>query len=143
MTATEVMTTTTRGGPRRGPAESPDAGAEGNERLTGIGGAVLLVLLAVEGVTILFIGRLLSVHVFIGLLLLGPVGLKLASTGYRFLGYYTARAAYRRKGPPATPLRLLAIPLVLSTVAVFATGVALVFVDRRSGGDLRDPRLEA
>ena len=35
-------------------------------------GAVLLVLLAVEGFTILRIGRLLTLHVFLGMLLLGP-----------------------------------------------------------------------
>jgi hypothetical protein len=54
-------------------------GAEGNERLTAMTGAVLLVLLAVEGFTILRIGRLLTLHVFLGMLLLGPVTLKAAS----------------------------------------------------------------
>jgi len=48
-------------------------GAEGNQRLTAITGAVLLVLLAVEGFTILRVGRLLTLHFFLGMLLLGPV----------------------------------------------------------------------
>jgi hypothetical protein len=50
-------------------------GAEGNERLTVMTGAVLLILLAVECYTILRIGRLLTLHVFLGMLLLGPVAL--------------------------------------------------------------------
>ncbi len=50
-------------------------GAEGNERLTVMTGAVLLVLLAVEGITLLRLGRLLTLHFFIGMLLLGPVAL--------------------------------------------------------------------
>ena len=48
-------------------------GVEGNERLTVMTGAVLLILLAVECYTILRIGRLLTLHVFLGMLLLGPV----------------------------------------------------------------------
>ena len=76
-------------------------GVDGNARLTALAGAVLLVLLAVEGATILFLRPLLSVHVFVGMLLLGPVALKLASTGYRFVRYYTRqRASTSRKGPP-------------------------------------------
>jgi hypothetical protein len=42
------------------------------------------------GVTTVFIGRLRSWHLFLGLVLIGPVALKVASTGYRFMRYYTA-----------------------------------------------------
>jgi hypothetical protein len=56
-------------------------GTEGNARLTASTGVVLLVLLAVEGVTILAIRPLLSLHVFIGLMLIPPVVLKRATTG--------------------------------------------------------------
>jgi len=58
-------------------------GAVGNEELTVAAGILLIVLLAALGVTIVRIGQLLSVHMFIGLLLVPPVGLKMASTGYR------------------------------------------------------------
>jgi hypothetical protein len=105
-------------------------GTDGNEQLTAITGAVLLVLLAVIGVTIVLIGRLISVHLFVGLLLIGPVALKMASTGYRFVRYYTNDRAYRQKGPPELPLRLIAPVVVLSTVVVFASGVILLFVGR-------------
>ena len=101
-------------------------GTDGNERLTTVTGLWLIVLLAVLGVTIVFIGRLLWLHMFLGLLLIGPVVLKLMSTGYRFLRYYTSDPNYRRKGPPATALRLLGPVVVLSTLAVFGTGVALL-----------------
>jgi len=73
----------------------------GNERLTAVTGAVLLVLFAAECLTLLDIGNLLTLHVFLGMLLLGPVGLKTGSTLWRFARYYTGSAAYVRKGPPA------------------------------------------
>lgn len=101
-------------------------GTDGNERLTAITGALLIVLLAVLGVTILRIGQLLWLHLFLGLLLIGPVALKLASTGYRFARYYLATAAYRLKGPPHPLLRGLAPVLILTTLAVFVTGVLLL-----------------
>jgi hypothetical protein len=101
-------------------------GTEGNERLTVLTGLLLIVLLAVLGVTIIRIGQLLWLHLFLGLVLLGPVTLKLSSTGYRFARYYTSDPAYREKGPPAPALRGLAPFVVFFTVAVFATGVALL-----------------
>jgi hypothetical protein len=103
-------------------------GTEGNERLTVVTGALLIVLLAALGVTIVFIGQLIWEHLFLGLLLIGPVALKLASTGYRFVRYYTADPPYRRKGPPAPALRMLGPVLVGLTVIVFATGVALLVI---------------
>jgi hypothetical protein len=101
-------------------------GAAGNERLTAAAAVVLFCLLAVEGVTILFLRPLLSVHVFVGMLLIPPVVLKLASTGYRFARYYGGSPVYRSKGPPHPLLRLLAPLVVVSTLAVFGSGVALL-----------------
>jgi hypothetical protein len=109
-------------------------GSDGNERLTGVAAVVLLVLLALEGVTIVFLGPLLPLHLFVGLLLIPPVALKLASTGYRFARYYAGSPAYRRKGPPAALLRLLAPAVVASTVAVFASGVWLLLAGPRVRG---------
>jgi hypothetical protein len=103
-------------------------GAEGNERLTAVTGAVLLLLLAAEGLTILSIGRLLTLHFFIGMLLLGPVALKAGSVLYRFFRYYTGSAPYRRKGPPAPLLRLLGPVLMALTAVVFGSGVMLAIV---------------
>lgn len=104
-------------------------GASGNDRLTSAVGAVLIVLLAIEGATIPFLRTLLTVHVFVGMLLLGPVALKLASTGYRAARYYTRSPEYVRKGPPAPLMRLVVAPiLVLSTLTLFGTGVGLIVV---------------
>jgi hypothetical protein len=102
-------------------------GVSGNARLTGSVAVALLVLLAAEGATIPFIGQLLGPHIFIGLLLVPPVLLKMGSTGYRFARYYTHSETYTRKGPPALPLRLLAPGVVITTLALFGTGVALAF----------------
>ncbi len=130
-----------RGGYRAGPPGEryPDAapsrraprrrdttgGADGNERLTAITGAVLLVLLAAEGFTILAIHRLLTLHFFIGMLLVGPVLLKAGSTVYRFARYYAGAAPYRRKGPPAPLLRLLGPVVLALSLAVVGSGVML------------------
>jgi hypothetical protein len=106
-------------------ASPRSGGAEGNERLTAMTGAVLLILLAVECYTVLKIGRLLTLHVFLGMLLLGPVALKAGSVLYRFARYYTGSAPYRRKGPPALLLRLIGPIIMLLTVCVFGSGVML------------------
>jgi hypothetical protein len=101
-------------------------GTEGNARLTGSTGMLLIALLAIEGVTIVSLGSLLSWHIFIGVVLIPPVLLKLGATGYRFVRYYTGSARYVEKGPPALFLRALGPVIVLSTGVLLATGVALL-----------------
>jgi hypothetical protein len=112
-------------------------GIDGNERLTAGVAVALILLLAVEGVTIVFLGQLLPVHLFVGALLIGPVLLKLASTGYRFVRYYTRAPAYVDRGPPHIVLRAIGPIVVASTVAVLATGIALLAL----GPQHRDPLL--
>jgi len=97
----------------------------GNERLTAMTGAVLLVLFVAECLTLLNIGNLLTLHVFLGMLLLGPVGLKIGSTLWRFTRYYTGSAAYVRRGPPALLQRVTGPFVILTTVAVLGTGIML------------------
>jgi hypothetical protein len=113
-----------------------DGGTRGNEQLTALTGTVLLLGLAALGVTILRIRPLLWAHIFIGMLLIGPVLLKMASTGYRFARYYTHDRAYAQKGPPPASLRLLGPFVVVSTVVVFATGVVLLIAGPSSRGSL-------
>lgn len=110
--------------------EARTEGVTGNGRLTAVLGALLLVLLAAEGATIPFIGQLRKEHILIGMLLLGPVAAKLASTSYRFARYYLGSPAYVSKGPPQIALRLLAPGVVFTTVALFGTGVGLLIVGR-------------
>src|SRR5207248_8384954 len=59
----------------------------------------------------------------------------LASTGYRFMRYYTGKPAYVAKGPPELILRLIGPILMLSTVGVFSSGIVLLF----AGPNRRDP----
>jgi hypothetical protein len=112
-------------------------GTFGNERLTAATGILLVALLAVIGVTIVRLGPLISVHLFVGLVLIPVVGLKLASTGYRFVRYYTADPVYRERGTPPILLRLSAPILVATNVSVLVTGVALLFIGPESSGTLR------
>jgi hypothetical protein len=111
-------------------------GIDGNEQLTAMTGSILIVLLAVLGLTIVRIGQMLWLHLFLGLLLLGPVLLKMSSTGYRFFRYYTRAAIYRAKGPPMPALRAMGPIVVLTTLAVFVTGVVLLFNGPRNRGEL-------
>ena len=102
-------------------------GPDGNRRLTAATAVVLLVLLAAEGATLLAMDSLLSVHIFLGMLLIPPVALKLASTGYRFARYYLRDDGYRLLGPPKLLMRMLVAPFVVaSTLGLFASGLALL-----------------
>ncbi|MGA2835233.1 MAG: hypothetical protein ABSF84_01420 [Acidimicrobiales bacterium] len=116
---------TTAGRPPR-PTRRRLGGAESNTRLTASVAALLLVLLAAEGFTVVRVGRLLTVHVFIGMLLVPPVLVKMASTLWRFGQYYRGSPDYRRKGPPPPLLRILGPVVIVTTSVVFATGIALL-----------------
>ena len=109
-----------------------DSGVDGNARLTAATGAVLTVLLFVEGVTLLRIHQLISVHFFVGLLLVPPVLLKIGTTFYRFVRYYTRSETYVAKGPPNVILRVTGPLVVVSTLALFGTGIALIWASRGS-----------
>ncbi|HLI50522.1 MAG TPA: hypothetical protein VKU87_01920 [Thermomicrobiaceae bacterium] len=111
---------------RHDPVLPVTGGPAGNAKLTAWTGLVLLVLFFIEGVTLLDLGRLLSWHIVVGVLLVPPALLKTGSTGWRILGYYTGRAPYRRAGPPPALLRILGPLVVLSTLALLGSGLALV-----------------
>ena len=113
--------------------ESSESGVIANEQLTALTGGLLLVLLALMGITVLSVRRLLPEHFLLGLLLVPPVALKLASTGYRFASYYTGDSRYRSAGPPQLLMRLIAPIVVISTVAIFATGIELWLFGLRFG----------
>ena len=117
-------------------ARTHSARTEANARLTSLAGLVLLVLLAAQGVTIVAIHRLLAAHVVIGLALLGPLAVKLGSTGWRFARYYAGDREFGEAGPPLPLLRLLAPVLVAATLVVFGTGVGLLAVHPGHGSVL-------
>lgn len=96
-----------------------------NERLTASLGAVLFVLFAVEGLTIvLHVGSTLEAHVFVGMLLVPPVLFKMCTTGYRLTRYYLGDPEFVDRGPPMWLLRLAGPFVVVTSVAVLATGIA-------------------
>src|SRR5450432_4459636 len=105
-------------------------GVEANARLTSSVAVLLLILLAAEGLTLPAIHALLRPHVYIGFALIPPVALKVGSTLYRFARYYRRAPAYRLKGPPPPLLRMLGPVVVLATVLLLASGVALLFFSR-------------
>ena len=104
------------------------AGVEGNARLTAAIAAIIFVLLAVEGITILQVGPLLIPHVFIGVLMIPVVVLKIGTTTWRFAKYYLGDEEYRRKGAPPIILRMLGPALIALTIIVLASGIGLVLL---------------
>jgi hypothetical protein len=108
-------------------------GVMANERMTSLTGGLLLVLLALIGVTVLSVRNLLPLHFLLGFLVIPPLALKMATTGYRFMRYYTGDPQYRRAGPPQLLMRLLAPIVVASTVVLFATGLELWLFGLRFG----------
>jgi hypothetical protein len=91
----------------------------------------------VELVSTANLHALLPIHIFVGVLLAGPLVVKLGSTGYRFLRYYTRAPAYVRSGPPHLPLRVLAPLLLVTTLAVVGSGIGLVVTGPAQSGLLR------
>jgi len=113
---------------RPDPVQPTHGGPAGNARLTAWVGAVLFALLLVEGITLVDVHGLISWHITVGLLLIPPVLLKLASTGWRMVRYYTGNPAYRTAGAPPMVLRVLGPLVILSTLALLATGVAVALL---------------
>lgn len=117
---------------RADPVLPGSGGPAGNASLTAWTGLLLLVLFVAELVTLLDVRGLISWHVAIGALLVPPALLKTATTGWRIVRYYAGAATYRAAGPPPMLLRLLGPLVVLSTLAVLGSGVALVLVGEQS-----------
>ena len=126
-----METLTREGRPARAARlRSAFTGADGNARLTATTGLILLVLLPIEGLTLLSLHSFLSLHMLIGVALIPPVALKMGSTFYRFFRYYTGSAIFREKGPPQLVMRILVAPvLVASTIGLFGSGVALMLLE--------------
>lgn len=98
----------------------------GNARLTALVGLLLLGPVAVELATVVLgVHTHMSLHVFVGLALIPAIALKLASTGWRFARYYTRSDAYVEHGAPQIAMRLLAPLFVAATVVLFASGIAM------------------
>lgn len=118
---------------RTDPVLPGTGGPAGNARLTAWTGLLLLVLFLVELATLLNLDALITWHVVVGILLVPPALLKTATTGWRIIGYYTHRSAYRTAGPPPMPLRILGPLVVVFTLAVLGSGLALIALGPAEG----------
>lgn len=123
---TEITDTATGQIHRPDPVLARGGGPAGNARLTAWTGLILLPILAVEGVTLLALGQLISWHIAVGVLAVPPALLKTGSTGWRIVRYYTGHRPYRSAGPPPLLLRALGPLVVISTLAVLGSGLALI-----------------
>lgn len=121
---------------RNGRSAEGWGGVLGNERLTALAGGILLVLIVVELVTTARLRTFMSAHVVVGMLLAGPLAVKLGSTGYRFVRYYTRSPAYVRRGPPHLALRVLGPLLVATTLVVVGSGIGLMLTGPDHAGPL-------
>ena len=116
-------------------------GPQGNRNLTALLGAVLLVGIVVELATLaLGLQQTLTVHIAVGVALIPLVAVKLASTGWRMVRYYTRTPAYRAEGPPRPLLRGIAPLVVGSTLALLASGVGLVVAGPNSSSSVPSTR---
>lgn len=101
-------------------------------RIMSLLGVVLFVGLAIEGVTILFIGQLISIHILIGMVLIPVMGYKIIVATYRFAMYYLGVSDFKRAGPPEPLLRAIGPFVVLSTIVLMGSGVVLALLPPQS-----------
>ena len=112
-------------------------GSRGNRNLTGLLGALLLAgILGELGTLALGLQRTLPWHIAVGIGLIPVVVLKLGSTGWRMVRYYTGAPGYRAEGPPRPFLRAIAPVVAGSTLALLGSGVGLVAVGPGPGSQL-------
>src|SRR6476646_1867260 len=126
-----------KAGLRRTPDADDRSAVTGNQRLTALASAVLLVLLVAEIATVPSLRTLIAEHIFIGVLLAVPLAVKLGSVGYRFVRYYAGSPAFVREGPPSPGLRMLPPLLVAMTLLLVGSGLALLAVAPAQAGSLR------
>jgi hypothetical protein len=126
----EVLSTVVHPGLRDDEVLPRTGGPAGNARLTAWLGIALLVLFAVEGVTVLALHSMLAVHIVVGTVLIPLALAKTGSTGWRIVRYYAGSPAYRRAGPPPTALRALGPFIIVTALAVLGTGIALISLGR-------------
>ena len=110
--------------------DTPSQGGEhsgpvGNERLTALAGAVVLVLSVIEVATVPTLRSLLDGPLLRRFAAGRPGGGQDRQHRLRFARYYTRDPAYRRKGPPRPLLRILAPLLAASTLTLIGSGIAL------------------
>ena len=120
-------------GHRRDPVAGVTGGPAGNARLTSWVGILLLALGLAELVTVLDVTGLIQWHVGLGIVMTGLALAKTASTGWRIVRYYAGSTTYSGAGPPPMILRLLGPLVILSTLGVLGSGIALIAIGQSAG----------
>ncbi len=115
------------------PIEPGSGGPAGNGRLTAILGALLVVGMSAQLLTVIDVRGLISWHFGIGVALVALVVAKVGSTGYKMVRYYTGSPAYRRLGPPPLVLRLIGPVLVITAAVALWSGINLALVGSDAG----------
>jgi hypothetical protein len=109
-------------------------GVRQNARLTALLGSVLVILLGAELATALSVDSLIGPHLILGTALLAPVALKLGTTGWKIVRYYAHAPAYVRAGAPHLFRRLLAPVVIVTTVGLLGSGLALLVLGPAGAG---------
>jgi hypothetical protein len=122
----ELLATAAGRAQRHDPIGPRTGGPAGNALLTAWTGLILLVFFLAETATLISVGTLITVHILIGAFLVPLVLLKTATTGWRIARYYVGSADYRQAGPPPLLLRLLGPIVVLTSLAIVGSGLALI-----------------
>ncbi len=121
--------TTALGREHRADAVLPGGGGPaGNARLTAWTGLALLALFVAELLTLFDVRGLITWHLLVGAVLVPPVVVKTATTGWRILRYYVGDRHYRAAGPPPLLLRVLGPLVIVMSVGVLASGLVLVWI---------------
>jgi hypothetical protein len=101
--------------------------ADGNTRLTGISASFVLALMLLEVVTVVLGAKsVITLHVAAGLVLIGPMFVKLGSVAYRMASYYRCVSEYRRRDKPSAGLRLLGGALAVLVLLLLGSGLVLI-----------------
>jgi hypothetical protein len=115
---------------RDDPVAPRTGGPAGNARLTAWVGLLVLAFGLAETATLVSLGSLITVHILIGAYLVPLILLKTATTGWRIARYYVGAADYQQAGPPLLLLRLLGPLVVLTSLAIVGSGLALIGLGR-------------
>jgi len=123
---TDVWASATGQEHRDDPALPRSGGPAGNARLTAWIGLTLLVLFVAELATLIDVRQFISWHIALGIVLIPPALAKTATTGWRIVRYYTGARTYHQGGPPPVLLRVLGPLVVLTTLALLGSGIAVI-----------------
>jgi hypothetical protein len=133
---TAVLDESTGRRDRRDAVHPRTGGPAGNSLLTAYLGLLLLALFLGELVTVLDVEGMLTWHLVLGALLVPPALVKTITTGWRAASYYLGGRSTTDSSsiePPPMPMRLLGPLVVITTLSLLGTGLALIALGPDAG----------